>query len=405
MPTVSYIKPPGRGQESHRIVFAFGGRRYYFGGAKTLTKTRKLQSRLDDLIDSVTHAGTVPKRLHPWVRGLSPRRADTLVRAGLIDARHRRPIKPLGEHLGDFKPVLQTRRGSGNSHVQHTMGCLSNVVDALGWTSLDQVTEDALLTHLSSKGYRPATVRHYIQAWATFTKWLYVTGRVGCDPLEKIVKPAPTPGYDRRPLELDEGRRLLAYLATPAADEGFAPKSYYRRYGRRLVYWTALKTGFRCRELASLTRNRFNLGAKRPYIEIPGRDAKNKQMAGVPIPRELAEALGEHIRLMAPAAKVFRIPIGHGPKRWLHRDLSGAGLGKILKDDMETDFHSLRATAIVWWLEVDGFSPLRVKELARFKTLAMVQKYVRGFRSSESDYDRLDTSAPLSAPLTPDKTG
>ena len=36
---------------------------------------------------------------------------------------------------------------------------------------------------------------------------------------------------------------------------------------------------------------------------------------------------------------------------------------------------------------------LVVKELARFKTLAMVQKYVRGFRAS--NFDKLDQSPRL----------
>lgn len=113
----------------------------------------------------------------------------------------------------------------------------------------------------------------------------------------------------------------------------------------------------------------------------------------MPIPIELASELRAYTSMMAPATQVFRIPKGQGAKTWLHRDLKGAGLGHVLETGMQTDFHGLRATAIVWWLEVDGFNQLVVKELARFKTLAMVQKYVRGFRAS--NFDKLDQSPRL----------
>ncbi len=174
-----------------------------------------------------------------------------------------------------------------------------------------------------------------------------------------------------------------------ANDDGYTPRPWYTHDIRRMVYWTAMKTGFRKGELASLPRHRFHLKEKRPYIEIPGREAKNKQLAGVPIPVELAAALREHTKMMAPSTKVFRIPRGQGAKDWLHRGLKGAKLGHVLDTDQH-DFHSLRATAIVWWLEIDGFSQLVVKELARFKALAMVQKYVRGFRATPGTFDQLD---------------
>lgn len=397
MPIVSHIKPPDRGRNTHRVVLSVRGRKVLVGGYRGLQATKRLQAKLDVLVEAYHQGDPTPPALVKWTRTLDKRRAKTLIAAGLIDARHRRAALKLDKHIEDFNPILRTRNANGDSHVAATLRCLNRVKDGLELTTMADLTKSRLLGWLDARGYAPATVRHYLQAWATFTHWLTEDGRIPEDPLAGTTKPAPTPGFDRRPLEVQEVRTLLAWLESPQADAGYTPKPWYNHTTRRMVYWTAIKTGFRKTELGSLDRHRFYLDATRgrPYIQIPGRDAKNKQMAGVPIPRELAEELAGYTAMMAPSVRVFRLPKGSGAKDWLHRDLKGAGLGGVLDTDQETDFHSLRATAIVTWLEVDGFSQLMVKELARFKTLAMVQKYVRGFRATESSYDRLDQGAGL----------
>jgi hypothetical protein len=47
------------------------------------------------------------------------------------------------------------------------------------------------------------------------------------------------------------------------------------------------------------------------------------------------------------------------------------------------DFHTLRSTAITWWLDVDGLSPKRVQILARLKMLGLVASYSRNLRIEE----------------------
>jgi integrase len=73
---------------------------------------------------------------------------------------------------------------------------------------------------------------------------------------------------------------------------------------------------------------------------------------------------------------VFWLPVGDGAKDWLHRDLEAAGLGHLLHAGQQVDFHSLRATAITWWLQA-GLDQLQVQRLARLKTLAVLQRYTR----------------------------
>ena len=62
------------------------------------------------------------------------------------------------------------------------------------------------------------------------------------------------------------------------------------------------------------------------------------------------------------------------------RDLTGAGIPWQLPTGEVVDFHTLRSTAITWWLDVHGLWPKRVQVLARLKTLALVARYSRNLR-------------------------
>lgn len=65
------------------------------------------------------------------------------------------------------------------------------------------------------------------------------------------------------------------------------------------------------------------------------------------------------------------------------RDLTAAGIEWNLPTGERVDFHTLRSTAITWWLDVDGLNQKRVQILARLKTLALVAKYSRNLRLEE----------------------
>jgi integrase len=213
--------------------------------------------------------------------------------------------------------------------------------------------------------------------------------------------PAATPEWDRRPFTIEEMRTLLAYLhdAPPHPTLGTRTPWYTPRL-RRLIYWTAARTGFRRGELLSLQRQQFHLDATPAYIDIAAADAKNRQAAGVPIPPDLAAALDDHVRHMAPAAQVFRLPSKRLTLDLLDADLQGAGLGHLLDvgDKQQVDFHAFRATAIVWWLTVDRRDQLEVQRLARFKTLAMMQKYSRGFQMDRAAWVQSSPAMDQAAP-------
>ena len=150
-----------------------------------------------------------------------------------------------------------------------------------------------------------------------------------------------------------------------------------------------MRTGYRLNELASLRVSSLGGGvfaasgmggdAGGPaVVRLPGRLTKNGKAGSVPIPGDLAEALVGWVRderKLAGAALFWvtkgkrrtrmetvevggalvkrQVYAGPGGAKWrLREDMRGAGLGGILDlPGLVVDFHSLRATAITWWLE------------------------------------------------------
>jgi integrase len=118
-------------------------------------------------------------------------------------------------------------------------------------------------------------------------------------------------------------------------------------------------------------------------IVIKAGDTKNRTKGAVPVPDDLAMALKKYIKGRDPDEYLFPFPSSsHGVVDMFRRDLDGAGIRWNFGDgNPETvDFHTLRSTAITWWLDVDGLPPKRVQILARLKTLALVAAYSRNMR-------------------------
>ena len=74
----------------------------------------------------------------------------------------------------------------------------------------------------------------------------------------------------------------------------------------------------------------------------------------------------------------------HSIVAMLRRDLAGAGIIATWDTGEVVDFHSFRCTAITWWLDVYGLSSKRVQQLARLKTLRLVERYSRKFRLTDT---------------------
>jgi integrase len=161
----------------------------------------------------------------------------------------------------------------------------------------------------------------------------------------------------------------------------FGQKAPWTAHERKLVYWTAVRTAYRQKELRALRVCNLYLDEQPPVVCMKARHTKNKTQGEVPIPDDLAVALRKHIAKLEPTDPVFKLPATSGSiVDMMRRDLDGAGIVWKLATGEIIDFHTLRATCITWWLDVDKLSPKRVQVLARLKTLALVYNYSRNLR-------------------------
>src|SRR5262249_7108049 len=148
---------------------------------------------------------------------------------------------------------------------------------------LPRETVQALADRLA-RGASPETVNHHVRALRSFGRWLVRSRRWGVNPFETLalLNPATDRPHDRRELEPDELRRLLAAaLASGRTFRGLTGRD------RWALYLTACGTGFRARALAGLTPGDFDLSADVPVVVLPARLAKNKKAKVQPLPADV----------------------------------------------------------------------------------------------------------------------
>lgn len=191
-------------------------------------------------------------------------------------------------------------------------------------------------------GAAPATVAGYAAALRRFTAWLVADGRIHSDPLARLDTSAPDSAATRRRRPLSAAQ-VEHFLATARA----GGKRFRGLTGedRWALYLTALSTGFRCEELASLTPARFLLDHTPPVVRLGMLESKNDKGATQPLPSAVVPPLREYLADRDTDSPVW-------PGKWwrlgaemLRRDLEAAGIPyQVPGPDgpLTLDFHALR---------------------------------------------------------------
>jgi len=139
-----------------------------------------------------------------------------------------------------------------------------------------------------------------------------------------------------------------------------------------MLYRVALGTGLRASELRSLTPQSFALGdLDKAKVVVEAGYSKHRRRDVLPIRGELAEAVAEYVRGMAPAEPLFPT-LPAKTAKMMRADLDAADpwipyrdtAGKIV------DFHSLRVTYITR-LARAGVAPAVARNLARHSTVML----------------------------------
>ena len=304
-------------------------------------------------------------------RRAAERMLDDLVRraersaAGLPDPVAR--AKSLADHVAEF--ARQTELGLTGSkagkpptpaQARLVASRVAAVVAGCKWQSVaDLVTGEATLAaYLRDLARRPTplpksrtgktrsaqTVRFHLAAVTRFARWLARTGDAGvpADLFGRVGTPDPAADrwHARRALSpVDLARVLGAAEASAVTFRGLTGPD------RAHVYRLAYATGFRARELSTLTPAHFDPAAVPMSVTLAKKRSKNNKGANHPLPDFAAGPLRGYLAGRAPTLALWPGTWPDEAANMLRIDLAAAGVpDRIDTPDgvLFADFHSLR---------------------------------------------------------------
>ena len=244
---------------------------------------------------------------------------------GMIDPKQERftvqAQRPIEEHLADFRDGLAAK-GNTVDHVQRTTRHVRQILDTCHVQQIGDLNSTGVLKAIRGirdSGMSLRTCNAYLRSIKSFTRWLRHEQRSQDDPLAglRAFNESTDKRHIRRELSADEIQWLLT--VTEQQD-----RTNYNLDGqtRAMAYRVALGTGFRRRELRSLTPASFDLDADPPTVTVPAAYSKRRREDVQPIRRDLAELLGRWLEGFQHGDQLFPLP--HNTSKMFRRDLAAA---------------------------------------------------------------------------------
>lgn len=313
--------------------------------------------------------------------------------------------RPIAEVVEEYRQFLAAE-GRTASHVQAVAAKLQWLSEQCQWRTVADMQPQALVRAVAvgreKWNWSAETVNKYLKAAKQFSRHLAATRCIRQDPLQyvSLLNVATDPRHPRRALTSAEADALLA-----AARNG--PLFWDTRTGRgrpgmkRLTgeerYWlylTALNTGFRRNELASLVNDdsSFQLHQPDPTITVAAAHSKHRRTDIQLIRRDFAASLAAWLAGRPAGVAVWSVP------KWtslmISQDLRRAGV-EVVNASGCLDFHSLRHTYITRLLET-GASTREAQVLGRLSDLRLISRY--GHVSLHSERRALAGLPPVGQP-------
>jgi len=193
------------------------------------------------------------------------------------------------------------------------------------------------------------TRNHYVTAIKQFGRWLVRERRLRDNPFAflSLQDTKTDRRHDRRALSIEEFGRLIDAASGGPTIEGLTGPD------RAMLYVLAGWTGYRRKELASLTLRSFDLDASPPSVTIEACYSKNRRRDSCPLHRVVVDRLKTWLAgkpELQGDAPLFRLRTARGHWRktsmMMRLDLSRAGLPYRDEDGLYADFHANRHTFI-----------------------------------------------------------
>jgi len=303
-------------------------------------------------------------------------REAELADAGIVDKYKAHRLRPLLEHLEDFRKSL----GDTTKHARCTYKAVKKAFDACKFYRWGDISASKFLGYLNTQkkecDMSQRTFNAYVKAGKQFCKWAVQDQRAAESPLQHLKCETITRRKrTRRALELDEIRGLLA--TTQAAPERFGLTGYERA----LLYRLAVETGLRASELRSLTVSSFDFAAR--TVTVTAANAKNKREGTLPLRADTAAELQGFFAGKLPTAQAFKVP--EKTADMLRADLAEAGIEYVDDSGRVFDFHALRGQCASL-LAASGAHPKTAQTILRHSDVNLtLNAYTHTLRGQESE--------------------
>lgn len=197
------------------------------------------------------------------------------------------------------------------------------------------------------------TAKHYLSALKSFIRWAINERIIATNPISHLTISLKSykPTFMRRSLTRQEIEDILT--TDSRKFRGLRPPQ------RVMLYRTALNTGFRAKELASLTPAHLTPSG----LILLSTDSKNAKETVQPLSPSFHAALSAYTAHLPSKALIW-------PGSWWQR------ANDMLQRDYlcDADFHCLRVTYITELVRM-GFYPKQVQILARHSTMELTMRY------------------------------
>lgn len=307
-----------------------------------------------------------------------------LVRAGLSDpskaTQKQAATAPIAEHIAAFVAVLKSR-GRCEKYLSETKQQIAVLLELAGCEKVSQVTTERLQIAIGEyrKTRAAKTSNNAMTACKSFVRWLDDTGRIERVPRGLLAIPSFNTKIDRRLVRRaatkEEIERLLRCteescepVVAKRDGRGGPAIAWMTGAQRCALYRLAMSTGFRRKEMGSLTPATFHLVGDEPYVEIAASVEKSRMGTKQPISREFAAWFSVFIAGCDRGEPIFVMP----PRTamMLKKDLERAGIPFLDEQGRRLDLHALR-TSYITHLVASGANPKIVQTLARHASITM----------------------------------
>jgi integrase len=409
------------------LEFKVGEIRHRFPGFSDKAATEELGRTIDRLLAHHKLGRSLDRDpdLAGEVEGLAPEVRERLIEVGLVDRERFAGVKPLAEHLEDFRASLAAR-GNTPAHVHTTVKRAAQVfkgTNATYWQDIDALAIERYLHELrehgdanleTAKGNKrkakpvwSTTSNYYLRDARTFCTWMVNAGRATENPLRVLRPVKAVPKYDRLPLTPEESQKLIACTMASGIE----------RYGalaieRAWIYRLGSEIGSRPnKEARNLRVGDLTLEGAELTATLEAAYTKAKREDTIPLKastaRELAAFLGPRGRF--PDARVFpNFPSKYKLAKMLREDAAAAGI-EIPKDPrVRLDFYSGTRTTFVTNLNGANVDVGTMQRLARHRDSATTLKHyvrVRGTDRARAIESLPDLGTPAPKPESVRRTG